>query len=83
MSAWAKEDRCRCYKCCEARDKAKFGEAVGPVRWVALDGSIAVQETSLFIVCEFCGNKRCPHGTDHTFACTRSNAQSQPGSRYA
>lgn len=35
------------------------------------------------ILCETCGNKRCPHGTDHRNACTASNAAGQPGSRYA
>jgi hypothetical protein len=35
-----------------------------------------------FIVCEFCGNKRCPHATDHELACTGSNDVNQPGSVY-
>ena len=30
-----------------------------------------------------CGNKRCPHASDHRFACTNSNATGQPGSDYA
>lgn len=34
------------------------------------------------IVCGLCGNKRCPHGTDHRNACTASNEAEQPGSRY-
>lgn len=34
------------------------------------------------IVCPMCGNKRCPHATDHSFACTNSNNPGQPGSRY-
>ena len=33
--------------------------------------------------CEICGNKRCPHHSDHTLACTRSNATGQKGSFYA
>jgi hypothetical protein len=37
---------------------------------------------STFIVCPSCGNKRCPHATDHNLACTRSNEPGQPGSRY-
>lgn len=32
--------------------------------------------------CEICGNKRCPHHTDHRLACTGSNASGQPGSVY-
>lgn len=34
------------------------------------------------ILCETCGNKRCPHATDHRNACTRSNAPGQEGSIY-
>jgi hypothetical protein len=34
------------------------------------------------IVCPSCGNKRCPHSTDHNNACTNSNEPGQPGSRY-
>lgn len=32
------------------------------------------------IVCETCGNKRCPHATDHDLACTSSNEPGQKGS---
>ena len=34
------------------------------------------------ILCPICGNKRCPHSTDHNLACTNSNEPNQPGSRY-
>lgn len=34
------------------------------------------------VVCDECGNKRCPHGTDHEFVCTGSNEPGQHGSRY-
>ena len=34
------------------------------------------------ILCPECGNKRCPHATDHNLACTGSNDPGQPGSRY-
>lgn len=37
---------------------------------------------STFIVCEDCGNKRCPKATDHNLTCTNSNDPGQPGSRY-
>ncbi len=37
---------------------------------------------STFIVCATCGNKRCPHATDHRLACTNSNDPGQLGSRY-
>lgn len=38
---------------------------------------------SRMILCEHCGNKRCPHATDHRLACTGSNEPGQPGSAYA
>lgn len=34
------------------------------------------------ILCPICGNKRCPHATDHRNACTNSNEPGQPGSSY-
>lgn len=33
-----------------------------------------------FVTCDICGNKRCPHATDHELACTDSNAPGQKGS---
>ena len=33
-------------------------------------------------LCERCGNKRCPHATNHRHACTGSNEPGQPGSEY-
>lgn len=35
-----------------------------------------------FIVCPKCGNKRCPHASDHDYGCTDSNDHGQPGSVY-
>jgi hypothetical protein len=35
-----------------------------------------------FIVCTICGNKRCPHATNHENRCTGSNEPGQVGSRY-
>ena len=34
------------------------------------------------VVCAKCGNKRCPHATDHNNVCTNSNETGQPGSIY-
>lgn len=34
------------------------------------------------IVCPSCGNKRCPHVSDHRLACTDSNEPGQEGSIY-
>lgn len=33
-------------------------------------------------VCRHCGNKRCPHATDHRLSCTGSNEPGQEGSSY-
>lgn len=33
-------------------------------------------------VCPICGNKRCPHATDHNYECTKSNDVGQTGSLY-
>ena len=30
--------------------------------------------------CEICGNKRCPHHSDHRLTCTSSNEPGQEGS---
>lgn len=38
---------------------------------------------SRMILCAICGNKRCPHATDHRNPCTDSNDLGQPGSSYA
>lgn len=34
------------------------------------------------VVCDICGNKRCPHATDHVLTCTNSNEPGQTGSVY-
>jgi len=34
------------------------------------------------VVCDICGNKRCPRGTNHEHACTGSNEPGQEGSVY-
>ena len=36
----------------------------------------------LFIVCQKCGNKRCPKATDHLLPCSGSNDPGQPGSLF-
>ena len=46
-----------------------------------LRGGLTVGMTRM-IVCPTCGNKRCPHATDHGYPCTGSNDPGQPGSRY-
>ena len=58
---------CYCYNC--LKDYTEPGHAFPYV-------------TSRMIVCPECGNKRCPHATDHNLPCTNSNEPGQPGSRY-
>ena len=58
---------CYCYNC--LKDYTEPGSAFPYV-------------STTMIVCPTCGNKRCPHSTDHNLACTGSNEPGQPGSRY-
>lgn len=60
------EGECHCYTCNKDRT-VKSG-----IPWVM----------TRMIVCPKCGNKRCPHATDHTLDCTKSNDPGQEGSRY-
>jgi hypothetical protein len=56
-------------------------ETCDPIRVEFVDG--ALHSTNMrMIVCAICGNKRCPHATDHRNACTNSNAAGQPGSSW-
>lgn len=59
--------QCHCYNC----NKDRLDET-GRLPYVA----------TRMIVCPTCGNKRCPHSTDHNLPCTNSNEPGQPGSRY-
>ena len=43
---------------------------------------IRLLSTPIRFACEICGNKRCPHHSDHRLACTNSNEPGQPGSIY-
>lgn len=45
-------------------------------------GQVFPYVTTRMILCPTCGNKRCPHATDHKLDCTNSNEPGQPGSRY-
>lgn len=56
---------CGCRACLIERDERCFGWPIASTH---------------MIVCETCGNKRCPHAADHRNACTGSNEPNQPGS---
>jgi hypothetical protein len=63
---------CECRQC--LRDR---GEHLDPG-----NGFPIPAELTRMICCEKCGNKRCPHGTDHRHDCTNSNEPGQVGSAY-
>ncbi len=42
----------------------------------------SIERRMIMILCPLCGNKRCPHATDHNLACTDSNQPGQKGSIY-
>lgn len=46
------------------------------------EASPYAQMRDRMFLCETCGNKRCPHATDHRNLCTGSNAPGQAGSWY-
>ena len=58
---------CRCRKCWHFECEQK---------------ETPIFERVLFIACSICGNKRCPHATDHELACTDANEPNQPGPYY-
>lgn len=63
---------CGCRKCLRARDAQ-----------IRVLNSIAIPiEMTMMILCPTCGNKRCPHATDHDLTCTNSNEPGQKGSVY-
>lgn len=52
-----------------------------PECWCETCRPITMQDMRM-ILCPSCGNKRCPHATDHRNACTGSNEPGQKGSSY-
>lgn len=62
-------DECTCHRCIKEK---LLGSEVGGV-FVPLS---AFQ----MILCPKCGNKRCPHASDHDLECTGSNEPGQAGS---
>lgn len=64
------EKVCECITCSTARHKEKADSL----------GLRGFPVTSIRYACEICGNKRCPHHTDHRLECTASNEPGQKGS---
>ena len=69
---------CNCRKCLQEREEVlSFG--IGQTL-VTMEGRRYASHG--MIVCPKCGNKRCPHATDHSYECTNSNEPGQKGSVY-
>jgi hypothetical protein len=66
-------NECGCYKCTTARVEADPDGCPVPF----LDPRM-----QRMFLCAACGNKRCPHATDHRLECTGSNEPGQKGSSY-
>ena len=74
VSALGDEPLCGCHRCVDVRIAALPSDAP------RMHGPNIPGWT---YACDICGNKRCPHHTDHRLACTGSNASGQAGSDYA
>jgi hypothetical protein len=69
------EARCGCRACLRERKDGITNYYKGQPYFVPA-------ERYTMVLCATCGNKRCPHATDHRHACTGSNDPGQPGSWY-
>ena len=72
------EIKCNCRQCLSERDEL-LSVSLGSTL-LNLPGSKPVFYG--MVLCPTCGNKRCPHATDHRHSCTNSNEPGQPGSIY-
>lgn len=61
--------KCWCFEC--VKDVDAYPDLPG----------LKIPSTKM-ILCPVCGNKRCPHATDHRLSCTSSNDPGQIGSKY-
>lgn len=66
----------KCWGCYECSKNVIIEEAS------SMFGMPITRAMTHMICCPNCGNKRCPHATDHRLACTGSNDPGQVGSRY-
>lgn len=71
MTINAKQLDCECHRCIRDKRIGHSGE------W----GFLPLSFTKM-ILCQTCGNKRCPHASDHALKCTGSNDPGQHGSVY-
>lgn len=68
---------CGCHRCYDKRLLMMKTQNIDSEINVYFDPSLGFR-----YACEICGNKRCPHHSDHRNACTDSNEPGQPGSDY-
>lgn len=54
----------------------------GPMCCIRCDEERQPNRLRRFVTCQICGNKRCPHATDHRLPCTGSNDPGQLSSDY-
>lgn len=59
---------CICHRCIEENQVKLYAE------------SPFLLSSQMMIGCPTCGNKRCPHASDHRLECTGSNESGQAGS---
>lgn len=74
-------NQCPCRKCLEEAGITKTVSLTGE-NLMTLPGPNFLPQFYGMIVCPTCGNKRCPHATDHNCDCTGSNEPGQEGSIY-
>lgn len=77
-------DLCRCIRCHTERHVVKFESEHGPEELVIAPLCAVLPDVTFDFryACEICGNKRCPHHSNHRFACTASNQPGQEGSLF-
>lgn len=51
--------------------------------WDCLSKDKSIKWVTWMVLCPKCGNKRCPHATNHQHECTQSNEPGQQGSIYS
>lgn len=67
----SEQKKCECHRCIREKSIVESTEL----------GFIPLSLTKM-ILCPACGNKRCPHASDHRLECTGSNELGQQGSIY-
>ncbi len=66
-------ENCGCITCLKEKDKKR--QEAGEELFIP-------SHRTMMVLCQTCGNKRCPHANDHKNTCTNSNDVGQPGSAY-